>query len=461
MYEVDFKLQNGGDDMDKSRFETLLGECIGAVERFVNFKLPSKADADDVLQEVLMSAFRKAATLKDEASFKAWMIRIAQNKCNDFYRACAKQFEIPLEEAVTNALTVNLFGRTGENSVRDTLEQLHEKEKQILYLYFFKNMPQAEIAKQLGIPLGTVKSRLHNAKLSFKEKYPYPPKSKGENIMSKLPETLPEYKIIKSEKAPFTVKWEELMGWFIVPKLGEKISWAMYDFPNRKQSEQYEMAVVGRASVHGIDGVEITAKEHCGGEHECNPESRNLTRTFVAQLTDSHCRILAESHYEGEIKRIFTFLDADEFLQNWGFGEDNCGNEVNLAPKGIIQRDGSIITTTPTLSDGVAVFEKDGQTFTATPFLLDVVGRYVVTLGSKQYDCVCVMDVECYNSGVVTEQFIDKNGKTILWRRFNRDNWAFNRYKKLWSEKLPDNEKIIINGETYIHWYDCITDYIL
>ena len=72
-----------------------------------------------------------------------------------------------------------------------------------------------------------------------------------------------------------------------------------------------------------------------------------------------------------------------------------------------------------------------------------------------------VMDIETYDCGVVSEQFLDKNGKTILWRRFNRDDWAIDRYKKLWSEQLPENDKLTVNGTTYVHWYDCITDYIL
>ena len=92
---------------------------------------------------------------------------------------------------------------------------------------------------------------------------------------------------------------------------------------------------------------------------------------------------------------------------------------------------------------------------------MDIVGRYTVTIGGKNYDAVCVMDIETYDCGVVSEQFLDKNGKTILWRRFNRDDWAIDRYKKLWSEQLPENDRLTVNGTTYVHWYDCITDYIL
>ena len=65
--------------------------------------------------------------------------------------------------------------------------------------------------------------------------------------MKKLPEFIPEYNIEVSNKVPFAVKWEELMGWFIVPKLGEKLSWGMYDIPERKCSHTFDMQVIGKA----------------------------------------------------------------------------------------------------------------------------------------------------------------------------------------------------------------------
>ena len=61
-------------------------------------------------------------------------------------------------------------------------------------------------------------------------------------------------------------------------------------------------------------------------------------RTFIAQLTDTHCRVLAESHVEDGVRKCYTFLDGDAFLNNWGFGEDNCGSEVAVSQKGILKR---------------------------------------------------------------------------------------------------------------------------
>ncbi len=424
-------------------FEILLKAEHISVERFVRYRISSKADADDVLQEVFFAAYQKFSGLRNKDSFKAWIISIARNKCNDYFRKKAAQYEIPIDELTEKELSDGRHGISVVNTVRETLGLLGDKDKQILYLYFWKEMPQAEIAKQLNIPVGTVKSRLHTAKQNFKNKYPYPYPypayvSKGESCMKKLPEFIPEYQIEPNNEAPFAVKWEELMGWFLIPKLGEKISWGMYDIPSRKCSHIYDMQVTGKAKVHGIEGVELSAREASYSD-----KNDVINRTFVAQLTDTHCRYLATLRNDGDVRNYITFLDGDEFMPNWGFGEDNCGNETNLSCKGDIHRSGTSVTSAD------------------KSFLLDIVGRYTVTIGKKSYDTVCVMDIETYNCGVVSEQFLDKNGRTVLWRRFNRDDWAIDSYKKKWSELLPENDRLAVNGTTYVHWYDCITDYIL
>lgn len=417
-------------------FKELLDIHHSCIERFVRFRLSSKTEADDILQETYLTAYQKFWQLKNKDAFKPWIMSIAQNKCNDYFRKKATRLEIPIDDITEKELSDSRYGIFETSVVRDTLSLLSNKDKQILYLYFWKELPQSEIAKLLNIPLGTVKSRLYTAKQNFKNKL------KGniemEVYMKKLPEFLPEYKIEESSKDVFAVKWEELMGWFLIPKLGEKLSWGMYDIPSRKCSHIYDMKVTGKAMVHGIEGVELTAREATYSNRE-----DIINRTFVAQLTDTHCRYLATLRNDGEIRNYITFLDGDAFMPNWGFGQDNCGNETNLSCKGDIKRNGNILTSS----------DKN--------FLLDIVGRYTVKMNSKSFDTICVMDIETYNYHVVSEQFLDKNGRTILWRRFNHNEWAIDRYKKKWSEMLPENEKLIINGETYVHWYDCITDYIL
>ena len=426
-------------------FEKQLADVSSGVERFVRYRLPSQTDADDVLQEVYLSAYRSFSGLKNKDAFKPWIISIARNKCNDYFRSKAAQMEISIEELSQQELTTGRLGLSVVHTVRETLERLGDKDKQILYLYFWKELPQNEIAKLLDIPVGTVKSRLHTAKQHFKNKYPYQTqKPKGEPVMQKLPEYIPDYSIERLDAEPFNVRWEELQGWMIVPRVGEKLTWGMYDFPERKRTEYTEMEVIGKAEVHGIEGVEIVAMQFDPADYYRTGALDRVERRFVAQLTDTHSRYLAETHMEDGVRKCYTFLDGEAFLNNWGFGEDNCGNEVDLHPKGLLHREGSCITGTIPRE------------------VVDVVGRYRVTIGGKSYDTVCVMDIECFNDAVASEQFVDQNGRTVLWRRFNRDDWAIERFGgKPWSEKLPDNERLTINGETYVHWYDCISDYIL
>jgi len=420
-------------------FEALYLAHKSALERFVYYKMPSKADGDDLLQEVAIAALRNIDTLRDPEHFKAWILKIATNKCKDFYRRMAVKHEIPLEAIIETHATQSRHGITETQVVRDTLANLSDRDRQILFLYYFKHQPQAQIARQLGIPPGTVKSRLHTAKRNFKQSYPFSPTSKGESMNHQLPHTLPAYRITPSDRPAFAVKWEELMSWFIIPRLGEQLTWASYESPSRRMTETTTLQVIGKACVHGVEGVEIECVETpCVPSDYCDG---NTQRRFIAQLTDTHCRWLAESHVENGVRHHRTFLDADAFIPDWGMGPDNCGNDIRPVPRGLITKMPSTIT-------GPA----DAQ-------LVDVVGRYIVQLGDKSCDTICL--VELYNANIFTEQYLDKHGRTILWRRFNRDNWGFSRYNALWSQMHPDNEQITVNGELYVHWYDCISDYIL
>lgn len=416
-----------------TEFEKLMKENLLYVERFVKFRISDINDSEDVLQEVLLSAFRNFEQLKSKETFRAWVIGIARNKCGGYYREKSKNQEIPVDRFEENTFLFSPFGYTENSFTEEVIDSLNEKDKQILRLSFFEELPHTEIAEKLGIPVGTVKSRLHTAKQNFKEKYEH---RKVDEVMKKLPKILPEYTITKSEKEPFEVRCEELKGLSIIPKVGEKTLWGIYNSESCKCEEYTETKVCGKAAVHGIEGVEITSTQH--------DLVRNTSRRtdFVAQLTDTHCRYLSATHYDKDIKKQFTFLD-DVFMKNWGFGDDNCGNEILLKQKNLIRRCGDTIET-----------ENEKETD-------DIVGRYTVRIGGKIYDTVCVMNIGHFGGTIAIEQYLDRNGRTILWRRFNKNDWAFRRYGKTWEEMLPDNEKLIINGVTFVLWYDCITDYIL
>ena len=106
----------------------------------------------------------------------------------------AKEMNISLELLPESSLVKGVCGINERNIVQDTLDALGDKEKQILYLYFLKNMSQEEISIKLNIPIGTVKSRLHYAKEKFKHHY------HNNNILKGILETdlLTQDEIIKA-----------------------------------------------------------------------------------------------------------------------------------------------------------------------------------------------------------------------------------------------------------------------
>jgi len=254
--------------------------------------------------------------------------------------------------------------------------------------------------------------------------------------MKRLPEYLPEYKIELSNKGVFAVRHEELPGMHIIPKRHEKLSFGMYDFPAKKLTDMYELEVTGEVVVHGVHGVEIRSLYIS--------DSERTESTIFAQLTDSFCRYLGGMSVDSNgVRRITTFVDS-EFEDSYRIGENNCGFEVNRAPRGQI-----------VMGDNGELKADLGQDVN------DLVGRYTLTLGSKVYDTVRLVDIELGKNGIMLcEYYLDQNGRTILWRRFNHDCWALERYKKKWSELLPENERLYVNGEMFVHWYDCLTDYV-
>lgn len=420
-------------------FEALLMPCQGSLERYVKFHIDNLQDAEDIIQETLLAAFRGFDSLKQQEKFKAWLLTIARNKCRDYYRR-KKAPETDLE-AVENLLTQ--AEPAPVEAVAETLSGLRDHDRQLLEMTYYEAMSQQEIARRLNIPLGTVKSRMYAAKQSFRTAYPYPPRMKGDFTMKHMPERMPEYTITPSKEAPFSVKYEELPGWTIIPREGEKCRWAMYGFPYKNRLMYADMEVLGAVQIHGLTGVEILAQEYQPVPSERVDAQDPVERHLFAQLTDTHCRILAESHKKQGVQEYYTFLDGDAFTKNWGFGPDNQGNPVNIKPQGSLEKNGSVVT----MED--------------QPWPVDIVGRYTVTIGGRAYDTVLILDVECYDNGMVLENYVDKNGRSVLWRRFNRDDWAYDHFKELWTDKLPENERMTVNGVTYVHWYDCISDYIM
>ena len=428
--------------MKQTELETLLTENYRALERYINFRISDREAAADLVQDICLTVLTHGESLRQSESFRPWLYRIARNKLNDVYRHPSREIQTDRMDCIGR----HSRGCVRHDAVSETLACLRDDDRRLLMLCYMSDITQKEAAERLGLPLGTLKTRLTAAKKRFREQYPYTKEMERTGMKKNIfPESMPEYTITQRDDVAFEVVHEAIIGWGIVPRLGEKCAWAAYDFPERKLTDIMHMEVTGRAEVHGIEGVEIRTVES-GWDSEQNMvfAKQETERWFIAQLTDTHCRLLAESHIENGVKKCYTFLDGAPFLDNWGYGEDNCGFETHLRPHGWIVKNGDTVTVTS---------DKDN--------IIDVCGRFNVTIGGKTYDTVCLMDIETYDTKVMTETYVDREGRIVLWRRFNRNDWGMKRIGQLWTERFPQNERITVNGETYVHWYDCLYDWIV
>ena len=78
-------------------FQRLLEQHYRPLERFVRFRMEGTGEAEDILQEVLITACQRFEHLRDHEKFKPWILAIAQNKCRDYYRRKQPQ-QVPIED---------------------------------------------------------------------------------------------------------------------------------------------------------------------------------------------------------------------------------------------------------------------------------------------------------------------------------------------------------------------------
>lgn len=122
--------------------------------------LRNERDCEDAVQEALLKAWKKRGTLRQESAFKAWMVRIVVNTCNEQIR---RRGDIPI--AFDEAMPAPA---REESSLGDALMTLPEDMRLPLTMYYMDGLDVKTIACALNTPEGTVKSRLSRGRERLK-----------------------------------------------------------------------------------------------------------------------------------------------------------------------------------------------------------------------------------------------------------------------------------------------------
>lgn len=173
---------------DRPSFQRLVERYQRELFHFLVRFLGDRAAAEDVFQEAFLQVHQSANQFDPQRRFRPWLFTIAANKARDLIRSQARRPTNPLQASISRGQEdggefIDLMQSVQSlphqpMELAELQEQVHKTVmgmptnlREILLLSYFHQFPYKQISKILGIPLGTVKSRLHAAVAYFADQW--------------------------------------------------------------------------------------------------------------------------------------------------------------------------------------------------------------------------------------------------------------------------------------------------
>ncbi len=153
--------------MTKETFSDLVLKSEQTLYRVSMSMLRNESDCEDAVQTAILTAYENLSSLKNEKYFSTWLVRILINVCNKQLKSRSKIISIEDSNHTTEPSTPS---PVVDIEVRIALEELPVKFREVIVLYYIEDFSVAEIKRILGIPEGTVKSRLSKGRELLREK---------------------------------------------------------------------------------------------------------------------------------------------------------------------------------------------------------------------------------------------------------------------------------------------------
>lgn len=158
---------------DRQAFERLLTPYLPRLYRLAYHLTRDPVDAEDILQDSVIKAFRSFSGFRQEADIYTWLARIVRNTVLDDFKRAVRRHE-EAHEVVPERPEHVTEPRAERDElsalVRALVDQLSDKLREPLVLYDLEGYSYEEVAAILELNLGTVKSRLNRARLALRER---------------------------------------------------------------------------------------------------------------------------------------------------------------------------------------------------------------------------------------------------------------------------------------------------
>ncbi|MDB5332632.1 MAG: sigW 2 [Phycisphaerales bacterium] len=169
------RIKNG----DKAAFSELAGRYAGPLFGLAYALVSNAADAEDVVQEAMLAALKKIQTFEGRSSVGTWLRSIVVFQASKTRRSRRVRTALPLHDH--EDLASSAGSRTGAGSGAQAvdsrvdamamLDTLSPEHRAIVVLRELQQMSYEEISKTMGVPLGTVESRLYRARQELRQRF--------------------------------------------------------------------------------------------------------------------------------------------------------------------------------------------------------------------------------------------------------------------------------------------------
>ena len=174
-HEINKELINRAQKGDQNAYYRLYKQYVQAIYNICLRMVLNQLDAEDIVQETFISAFKNLSSYRGEASFGSWLKKIAINKTLNFLRK--KKLRFTYFDDTKKAITEGHVWEENENNlftiapekVHELIKKLPDKARIVLNLYLLEDYKHKEIAEMLGISESTSKSQYLRAKELLRE----------------------------------------------------------------------------------------------------------------------------------------------------------------------------------------------------------------------------------------------------------------------------------------------------
>jgi RNA polymerase sigma factor (sigma-70 family) len=157
---------------DLEAFSTLVSKYKGQVFRHAFSIVNDRMEAEDIAQEAFVKAYSSLSKLDNNFAFVSWLTRIVTNICYDKLKKRQKIQKLQLksnDRAEQMSMTSSIDRTQLKLEIQEAMQKLSPDQRIVLSLRDIQGYSYDEISKLLSIPLGTVKSRIHSARIALKK----------------------------------------------------------------------------------------------------------------------------------------------------------------------------------------------------------------------------------------------------------------------------------------------------